>query len=268
MKHLPLFDSATHPAIQGGWLASLPDIRNDVSDLLREMTDSDVRWALALGMAGIGGYDAEAYADFVRSASPKLLPVAYCEFDKLPSTDRVKPYVSRLASRGYAGLKIHPRFSHVPLTHPYLEYVIKASNDAGLFVCLCTMLMHPVCGPENSMAHLMALLGRVSTEKMILLHGCTVRVLELMEMAKVFKNKLVDLSYTLLKYEGSSVDADIRWLFQHCDRRICVGSDHPEWPLKRLRARFETFAAGLDDIQAENIAYKNLAAFCGVNHAQ
>lgn len=264
---LPLFDSATHPALKNGWLSSMPEVKNSPHDLLREMSENNVKWALALGMANIGGYDVDRYADFVRALSPSLLPVAYCEFDKLTSRESITPYVKAIAAHGYVGIKIHPRFSKVPITHAFLEHIIKASNDAGLFICLCTMLMDPVNAVQNSTANLIQFLSSVPTEKMILLHGRTVRVLELMEIVKMFKNKLVDLSYTMLKYEGSSLDYDLRWLFKHCDRRICVGSDHPEWSLLQLRNRFETLAAGIETAQAENIAYKNLTAFCGVRPA-
>ena len=228
------------------------------------MKASDVRWALAVGMVNVGGYDAEHYAAAIRSCSSQLLPVAYCEFDKLADTKSIKRFVKEVAGWGYVGIKIHPRFSQISLRHKHLVPVIQEAADYGLFACLCSYLADPVWGPENTLANLAALMGRVRDEKLILFHGCTVRVLELMEIAKGFKNKLVDLSYTLCKYEGSSLDLDLKWLFKNCDRRVCIGSDHPEYSLSRMRARFEELATGLDRVQAENIAFRNLATFCGM----
>src|SRR5437763_1658193 len=103
---IPIFDSATHPTITGGWLPDMPNIKNRVSELLKEMAAADVRWGLALGMADIGGYDVDNYADFIRDNAPNLMPVAYCEFDRLTTRDDINRYVKIAATKGYAGIKI------------------------------------------------------------------------------------------------------------------------------------------------------------------
>ena len=88
-------------------------------------------------------------------------------------------------------------------------------------------------------------------------------MLELAEVARSFPSLLLDLSFTLCKYEGSSVDADLRFLFRRFDRRICVGSDDPEFSLGDLRRRFDELSEGLDEGRRERIGWGNLAQLFG-----
>ena len=66
---------------------------------------------------------------------------------------------------------------------------------------------------------------------------------------------------TMIKYEGSSIDDDIKFLFKNFDERICVGSDHPEYSHEKFRERFNFFSKGLTLKKKENIAFKNLERF-------
>jgi len=68
---------------------------------------------------------------------------------------------------------------------------------------------------------------------------------------------------TIMKYAGSSLDADLSFLFREFDRRICIGSDHPEYSHQDLRTRFEGFASAIARDKAENIAFRNIMAFIG-----
>jgi len=76
---------------------------------------------------------------------------------------------------------------------------------------------------------------------------------------------LLDLSFTLCKYEGSSIDLDIRYLFEKFDRRICIGSDSPEFDLSKLRQRFNQLTEGLDIVKKKNIGFQNLQAYVGAD---
>jgi hypothetical protein len=67
----------------------------------------------------------------------------------------------------------------------------------------------------------------------------------------------------MCKYKGSSVDLDVRFLFENFDRRICIGSDSPEFSLDVMRERFDFFAHGLPGEKIRNIANLNLSRFLG-----
>jgi len=79
------------------------------------------------------------------------------------------------------------------------------------------------------------------------------------------KNLLLDLSFTIMKYEGSSIDLDIRFMFRNFDRRICIGTDHPEYSPAALEKRFSFFSQGLSEEKKQNIAYMNLTGFLGID---
>lgn len=81
------------------------------------------------------------------------------------------------------------------------------------------------------------------------------------ELVRFNPNLLLDLSMTICKYAGRSLDQDIGFLFRSFDRRICIGSDHPEWSHAALRARFDAFREGLSQEKRENVAYRNILGF-------
>ncbi len=101
--------------------------------------------------------------------------------------------------------------------------------------------------------------------KIILLHGDDVNILGLMEICRPYQNVLLDLSFTLCRYEGSSVDLDLRFLFQNFDQRVCVGSDNPNFSLAQFRRRFDELTAGLDQEKGLNAAHRNLQSFIGTS---
>jgi len=262
MNSIPIFDSLTHPMPNGNWLIPRYDGQNTIERLNNEMKANNVGWGLAVGMGrNIGGYSEEGYASFVLDNSNSLFPVAFFDFRILNSGVTVKDYLNRLKAIGYVGIKIHPRLSSVNAQNPFLKEIITISNSIGLAILFCTYFWSKdknLCayGPEQ----LMIMLSDVPTEKIILIHGGAVRLLEVAEIARQFENVLLDLSLTLCKWEGSSLDHDIRFLFNKFDRRICIGSDGPEFGQSDLRRRFEYFAQGVSVDKLENIAFKNLGA--------
>lgn len=265
MNNVPIFDSLTHPMPNGNWLTPDYNGRNSIQDLFSEMEVNNIQWALAVGMGSkIGGYQEENYAAFIRGHSTNLFPVAFLDFDVLTSGISVVVYLRRLKSLGYVGIKIHPRLSSVDLFTPLMVELIKEANQLELAVLLCTYFWgkdRKTC--SNTPEKLLTLLCEVPDEKLILLHGGAVRLLEVAEMARHFQNILVDLSFTMCKYEGSSIDLDIRYLFEKFDRRICIGSDSPEFGVSKLRERFEYLTEGLDNTKKKSIGYQNLQTYIG-----
>lgn len=263
MNNIPIFDSLTHPTANGIW--SRKDINNTVDNLRHEMKINNVKWALAVGMKDISDYEERTYADIIRKDTDCLYPIAFFDFDKLYNIS-VEQYLMELKKIGYIGVKIHPRISNITLEHKDLERIIKISNDIGLTVILCTYFYDTNMRLyKNSFTNLERLLSKIEAEKIILLHGGLTDLLRMRELASVYKNILIDLSFTICRYKGSSLDFDIKYLFRNFDERICIGSDNPQFSLKELRERFNYFACGVDIKKLQNIAYKNLFSFIGGN---
>lgn len=267
MNSIPIFDSLTHPMPSGGWLKPEYEGKNSISGLLHEMEVNNIQWALAVGMGeNIGSYNENEYAAFIADHSNSLFPVAFLDFQVLESGTSISSYLSKLKRLGYVGIKIHPRFSRITFANKYLPGLIKEANQVGLLVLICTYFWSNEKElTSNSPALLQRLLCEVPDEKLLLLHGGAVKLLEVTEMVRQFPNILLDLSFTLSKYQGSSIDMDIQYLFNNFDRRICVGSDSPEMGLSTLRQRFENFAKGIENTKAQNIGFRNLQKHMGLN---
>jgi predicted TIM-barrel fold metal-dependent hydrolase len=255
-----IFDTLSHPTLTGKWIGRtqvIPTFEN----LYHDLCYNNYKGACAIGMAGIENYSHE---NFIQACNnyPTLVPIAGFGTQSIINHKEEIPYLSNL---GYKGIKIHPRFSRVyPTTHfNHLVGTFKAAAAHNMVVYYCTyshcVLKHyPSSEP---LYDLIALLKETPDTKIVLAHGGDVQVLRYAELVRFNPNLLLDLSLTIMKYQGSSIDLDIRFLFQQFDRRICVGTDFPEYTHKQLLTRFNAFSEGISLEKQENIASKNIMSF-------
>ena len=259
MNSIPIFDSLTHPTLNGVWMGK--NISNTIDNLKEEMKKNNIKWALAVGLKDISDYDESSYSEFIRENSDSLYPIAFFDFKKLYNIS-VDKYLIELKNKGYYGIKIHPRISNITFNHKDLERIVKVSNDIGLSVLICTYFYNEKLPLRyNNIYRMDKFLSKVKDEKIILLHGGVTELLEVRELASVYKNVLIDLSFTICRYKESSLDLDIKYLFKYLDERICIGSDNPQFSINEFRERFNFFADGIEIKKLQNIAYKNLYNF-------
>jgi predicted TIM-barrel fold metal-dependent hydrolase len=209
----------------------------------------------------VEGYSDEAFARECRRHH-RLVPVAGFNPEH---TNSIAGEMRRLRALGYSAIKIHPRFTGMDLTSPKLGHILAsaAAHDLVVFFCTyqhCGIARYPV---EDPLFSLVRALKAAPKAKVVLLHGGDVQLLRYAELVRFNENLLLDLSLTIMKYAGSSLDADLAFLFRNFDRRVCIGSDHPEYGHRELRVRFEELAAGVAQEKAENIAFKNIVSFIG-----
>lgn len=262
MNSIPIFDSLTHPTLNNDWILSGTSKTSNIDILLADMLKYNIKKALAVGILGVGMYDEDHYAEFIRSKTDKLIPIAFLDVNNLKSISETKQKLNKLKMLGYRGIKLHPRIGNFNLTNKLLPYIIKYSNDINLTILLCTYFYdNKINSHLNNTINLIALLENVNDAKLILLHGGGIKLLEFMEIARAFKNILLDLSFTILKYQKSSINSDISFLFSDFDRRICIGSDFPEFNIKDLRLEYNKLSSKISNTKASNIAYKNLLEF-------
>jgi len=260
---IPLFDSLSHPTLTGRWgFGGAGGADATFPTLDRELRAAGFCAACAVGIAGVEGY---AHEPFLRACAPypALVPVA--GLDPL-GPQPLATELDRIAGLGFRAVKVHPRFSRFEPTAQLLGEIFTAARDRGLVTFYCTFLhtsvdLYPA---EDPLHILVGGLKRSPGAKVVLLHGGDVQALRYAELVHYNPGLLLDLSYTLLKYRGSSLDADMSYLFRQLDRRICVGVDHPEFTHRALRSRFDELATGLAEEKARNIGYRNLAGFLGV----
>jgi len=256
---VPLFDTLAHPTLTGDWFGRGLDASFET--LAVDLEEHGFVGACAVGLAGIEGYDHARFLSACRRF-PQLYPVA--GVDVLGEGDADAEF-ARLRQMGYRAIKIHPRYcgaaNHLDVIGPMFE----AAARAGLIVFYCTYMHGPIGSypSEDPLYALVRLLQRVPQLKVVLLHGGDVGVMRYAELVRFNPNLLLDLSLTMMKYRGSSLDADLRFLFQSFDRRVCIGSDHPEYGHGEVRERFEELAVGLSLEKLENLGRRNLLGFIG-----
>nr|BCN22272.1 putative monosaccharide biosynthesis protein [Vibrio mimicus] len=253
----------------GNWIHKKYDNLNTLNALKNAMKNNDVFWGIACGMGSdIGDYDESSYARFILDSNTnsdvKLYPIAFLDFANIRNMNKVQmlKYFSYLKSLGYIGVKMHPRFAKFSFTDESIPRIIDILNESGLMPFLCTYIWGKGHCNSSSPEMMMNILDSINCDsKIVLVHGGAVRLMEYVEICRAYPNTLLDLSLTLCKYMGSSLDLDLEFCFKYFDRRICVGSDGPEFDAKELRERFEKFSENLSIEKKENIAHKNLMNF-------
>ena len=265
MDNIPIFDSLTHPTLDGNWILPKWPACSSIEELQKQMNRNNVCGAFAVGMKGIGGYEENAFVSMIKEKGQgKLFPIAFFPVDH-SSKSRYELRLLEIKEKGYVGIKLHPRMGNFNLEDKDLPFIINKAGEMGMIVMICTYPYgNPLsCSPIVSLSNLLYQIR--SNTKVILLHGGVIKLMELMEVIRSMSNILMDLSFTMCRYEGSSIDMDIRYLFQTFDQRICVGSDFPEIDIYKLRLRFNYFSKDISREKAVNIAYGNITKFVGVN---
>jgi predicted TIM-barrel fold metal-dependent hydrolase len=256
---IPLFDSLTHPTISG----TLNGLLSTFDSTYSGMKETGFKWACAVGLEGVEKYDHNLYIKECRKYKC-FIPIA--GLNPKQKVDDLEKEIITLSKLGFKGIKIHPRNSNIGLDFDTLPDILRFANESNLVVFLCTyshanLERYPESDPLYS---LVKLLKSSKDTKVLLLHGGDVNLLRYAELVKRSPNVVLDLSFTIMKYQGSSLDLDIKYLFKNLDRRICLGTDHPEFSHKILRERFEDLTQDLLIEKKENIGYKNLINFFNI----
>lgn len=258
---IPIFDSLTHPTISGKWLSG--DYNAEFNALHTEMESNNVINACAVGLPNVGEYN---HIDFINNCSNyhKLIPIA--GFDLF--TDNIDEEISQLKKIGFKGLKLHPRCGNFSFEndHERIVEVMNSCYEHDLVVFICTYFSSEIdlFPNRDPFWDLVNIFKKSSKTKTILVHGGLTRIMQYADLVRFNSNILLDLSYTIIKYRGSSLDLDIKYLFESFDRKLCIGSDHPEFTIKDLRERLDLLNGDVPKLKLENIYFKNLLNFFNV----
>lgn len=250
------FDSLVHVTSDGTWLGGT---RYDASEgrLLREIDacGPDTRACLV----AIAGYASNEDVERVTRAHPgRFIPVGSINPGRCADPVDVDRQVDDLAKRGFLGLKLHSRLNgYDPLSENCLA-AIESAGRHGLVVFLCTYFRQR----DIATRHPTDIIDVVATEnrdvRVVLLHGTGAMLLSLFEMVRMHPQLILDTSFTIMRYAGSSVDQDLRFTFQGLDQRVTIGSDFPEYTPIETARRFEALSEGIPTDKIENIMFRNL----------
>lgn len=250
------FDSLLHVTRTGAWLNGRDDA--SIERLVRELDRAGVAGGCLVGLPGV--VDNKYVLECAQASGGRLVPIAGVDPRQLTTGSQAAETARALAREGFRGIKLHPRLGGYDPLDPHVLDTIRAARDAGLVVFLDTLFrQHGRC--TGSAADV---IDRIATGcpdvTIVLLHGGGTELLDVAQLVRLHANLVLDLSYTLLAFAGSSIDLDLAWVLRHLDRRVVVGSDMPEYTPAEAFGRLEELTRDLPEAKRANIAYSHLAA--------
>lgn len=249
------FDSLVHVTRDGRWINQ----RDDASykRLMRELDTGEISRACLVGLPGI--VDNDYILQCARTSGSRLVPIAGFDPSSVDDHRGIAAQLTGLAREGFAGIKLHPRLGgYDPLGAACLA-TIRAAADARLVVLLDTMFRQRAHATRNAADTIDRLVHECAGAQIVLLHGGGCALLDVADIVRQHEGLVLDLSFTLMRYAGSSLDADIRWVMGKFDQRVVVGSDMPEYTPAATFARAQSLAEGIAPDKWANIAYRNLS---------
>ena len=156
----------------------------------------------------------------------------------------------------YKAIKIHPRsnnwiwgdinFSN--LLNDVAKFALK--NNYLLIICTycATNPTHlPISDPIYILSEIMR---RYPLCKILLTHGGFERIMSYAELCRFSDNVKLDLSYSIPKLIGSSIEQDIRYLLNNFEKKITVGTDWPFVKPQDVFSFYNTVESGEKNISA------------------
>jgi len=253
---LRFFDSLTHITPDGKWLGqSRHDAR--LERLLGELDRCPPSRACLVAIAGL--IDNQTVLDAARQHPGRFVPIGSINPTACGDERAVDRSIAELADAGFAGLKLHPRLNGYDPLDEQVVTAIRAAGEHKLVVFLDTLFRQPGRATLNALDVVDTLAVRCPSSSLVLLHGGGPHVLAMSEVVAAHANLTLDISFTALRYAGSSVDDDLRYLLRTFDRRMIAGSDFPEYVPTQIRERIESLADGLPAEKRENVLFGNLS---------
>ena len=191
-----------------------------------------------------------------------------------PHLKKVEEQVKNFKEARCFAIKIHPRFSCWDWTSSrglkVFGDLIDKCEQYELPILFCTYFStvkgHSLI--SDPLYLLGDLFSKFNKVKLVLLHGGCERILQYLEFFRYWDNVLIDISYTLTRYEGSSVDLDLSFAFKHLDRKVSFGSDSPYCDYDTLIAKLKKLADNADlefnSEKMDNILYNNIKNFLNI----
>ncbi len=209
-------------------------------------------------MAIAGVIENETVLAAARRHSERFVPVGSLNPSTFNSEGEIANAVVELASAGFAGLKLHPRLNGYDPLHIKVIQALRIAGDQGLIVFLDTLFRQAGRATRNAPDLVDALAVAAPQTQIVLLHGGGSQLLAVSEVVAAHANLTLDLSFTVHRFAGSSVEDDLRYLLRTFDRRTVVGSDFPEYQPLATRDRVLQLCEGLEPLKATNVLSVNL----------
>lgn len=254
-----IFDSLTHVTPDGRWFDSNLDASE--GELLRQLDDSRIERAMVVALAD--HIENRFVLNVCQRQPGRLIPCASFNPSKYRDPGEARGAVRKELKDGpFEALKLHPRLNRYDPLDPRCIAVLEeiATWKHSLPIWLDTLFYyrggHLRKTPVDTIHELAS---RFPSLRFVFLHGGGSWILQVAEAIRDSPNAYLDLSFTLIRYRGSSIATDLRYLVSTFDRRLVFGSDFPEIGLTDTLAEFKELTAGLPEDKCANVLGKNLS---------
>lgn len=252
---MTFFDSLVHATADGSWLGG-NKYDASLARLEKEMASAGVERACLVAIAD--HVDNDTVSRMAAANPERLVPIGSINPGRLRDVAAVRKPVAEIAKAGFAGLKLHPRLNEYNPLDDRAVAAVRSAGEEGLVVFLDTLFRQKGIATSHPADIADQLAVRCPHTRIVLLHGGGASLLQMADVVAAHPNLTLDLSFTILRYQGSSLDADLRYVFRMLDRRTVVGSDFPEYTPAEVLARFNELAGDLAEEKRANMLHKNL----------
>jgi predicted TIM-barrel fold metal-dependent hydrolase len=220
-----IIDAHVHLAQEGSEAARVLGKAAPPEELLAQMDRAGIAAAVVLGLPGF--QTSQEVLGLCAAAPDRLFPLMGVH----PGHPEDVARIGQAREMGFFGLKVHPRLSKVPVDGALLGPTLEQAAEHGLTVLFDAVPQSPEIPLERMEYHAFDRLARqFPGVKMVLAHACAPHVLGAYLTAKANRNVYLDVSFSLLYYAGSSVEADLAFVSDRLDRFTLYGSDYPQYP--------------------------------------
>lgn len=253
-----IIDSLTHATPDGKWFSTSFDASE--FRLLSEMDRNGVEKSVVVALADY------IHNDFVRKIcsqhSDRLIPGAAINPASFKSPHEVKKEVQRiLTDNQFAVLKLHPRLNRYDVLDDNCLAVFETLTqlNSGVCIWLDTLLYYKGASlRKHPVVALHDIAGRFPELKFLFLHSCGPDILRLAEAVRDCPNVYLDISYSIYRYQKSSVELDIKFLLRNFEQRMVFGSDFPEVSISDALDIFRSLSTDLEQDAKDYVLFKNI----------
>lgn len=255
-----IFDTSAHPTLDGTWMSGRT---GHTFGQLKDLANAaDVRGVCAIGLPGVGGYGHEFF--YRTSVEFGFFPVAALTQSSPVEVGRELDTITNL---GFTAVHVHPRLLGINRTTELIPEIMRQVADHSLTCFLCTYY-HDEPGnlPESDPYWAISQGLNLAPElKLVLLHGGGSRIVEYSQLCRHSSSILLDVSFTVTKYQKSSILQDIAFLLNDLDQRLCIGSDSPEWSYNQLLPIIAKLTSVLPPEKRRNVLWGNISELLGID---
>lgn len=172
--------------------------------------------------------------------------------------------IEALLDLGYKAVKVHPRFGGPDFGSDEFLRLADRASASSMTLFVCTYPFGPAASRlgDHILSDLEVSLAEHQALRLVLLHSGGPDLLRYAEFARANRNQvLLDLSLTLMKYAGSSIDLDIAFVTAQFDQRISFGSDYPWYTPEAIEERVAPFLDPLPREKVENCLSRSALSF-------